>query len=43
MAERHSGLASDWSNVIPDSIRNPLIRQGMLNQVQHDALIQHDA
>ena len=36
MAERHSELDSEWKNVIPNLIRNPLIMRGMLNQVQHD-------
>jgi len=48
MAERHSELISEKSNVIPNLIRNPLIMRGMLKQVQHDAgwgmlnQVQHD-
>jgi hypothetical protein len=37
MANRHSELDSERSNVIPNLIRNPLINEGMLNQVQHGA------
>jgi hypothetical protein len=42
MEERHCGPdpqspVNYWPNVIAGLTRNPLINEGMLNQVQHDA------